>query len=139
MTTIKNWKLLSLFGLMCMFSVSLWAQPGPGGPEGQRATPEEMAQRQTARLTQALNLSEDQQSQVHAIHLKHIEAFRAFRMENWGDREAIMQKRQEMMLAQGKEIEALLDETQQAEFEKLRKKREQNRSQKGGKKKQKNP
>ncbi len=62
-----NVKMHLLTAILLLSAGFACAQPGPGPRH--RATPEQMADRLTARMTEELGLSDDQQAQVKALHL----------------------------------------------------------------------
>lgn len=121
--------------LMFAISIVSFAQRGEG--RGERPSPEEMAQRQTERLTKALELSEDQAQKIEAINLKYIEQAQAKRAEMRGqedvDREAVRAEREKMLEAQKAEMKTVLNETQFAEYEELLANRQGNGKRKGKK------
>jgi len=121
--------------LMFTISIVSFAQRGEG--RGERPSPEEMAQRQTERLTKALELSEAQAQKIEAINLKYIEQAQAKRAEMRGqedvDREAVRAEREKMLEAQKAEMKTVLNETQFAEYEELLANRKGNGKRKGKK------
>ncbi|MDR1707078.1 DUF4890 domain-containing protein [Dysgonomonas sp.] len=100
--------------LMVMFAVvTLSAQ------QGQRATPEERAKRQTEALVEKLGLTKEQKEKVYDIYLKSAQSMPQ-RGENV-DREKMREQFQKTQKERDEAIKALLTEEQQKKYDELQK------------------
>jgi periplasmic protein CpxP/Spy len=102
-----------VFGILV--SATAFAQQRP---ERSRMTPEERAERISARLTEDLELTEEQAEEVKSIHLKYAKQAEA-------EREARMQAMKEQHAAMEEEMKAVLSEEQ---YQKLEEKKEERKS-----------
>lgn len=78
----------------------------------QERTPEEVAQKQTSKLTKELALSEDQQKSVYDINLKYAQ-------QNKELRQSLIKTKQQLD-KRDKELKATLNDEQKEQFDKLR-------------------
>lgn len=86
--------------------------------------------KQVERLTEALNLSEEQVAQVEQITKKTMAKMQSLRGS--GNREANREKGKELMAQQDKAIEALLDKKQLKRYQNYKKRREERGPRRGG-------
>lgn len=105
-------KVVLLF--MVMFAVvTLSAQ------QGQRATPEERAKRQTEALVEKLGLTKEQKEKVYDIYLKSAQSMP--QRGEGGDREKMREQFQKTQKERDEAIKALLTEEQQKKYDELQK------------------
>lgn len=78
----------------------------------QERTPEEIAQKQTNKLTKELALTEDQQKSVYDINLKYAQ-------QNKELRQSLLKTKQQLD-KRDKELKATLNDEQKAKFDELR-------------------
>jgi len=114
-------RLLLTAVLVMAISVVSFAQRGQNGERGERPAPEEMAKKQVERLTEVLELTEEQAKKIEAINLKYIKEGKAkkeaLRKEKEEEREAMKAERKKVMEAHDAEIKAVLNEIQYAKYE----------------------
>ena len=87
--------------------------------QGQRATPEERAKRQTEALVEKLGLTKEQKEKVYDIYLKSVQS-----MPQRGegvDREKMREQFQKTQKERDEAIKALLTEEQQKKYDDLQK------------------
>ena len=145
-TVLKNG--LLLFAGLMLSLISVQAQ-GPGqsgerdgqGRRGRMMDPQVMAERQTERMTEELELTDQQVEQVQAINLKYAEQqselFASMRGEGRQqmDEDARMEMRDQMMdlrIAKDKELKTVLTKDQFKAWKKMQKQRQEQRGQRGG-------
>lgn len=103
-------KLMFSFLMLLLGVSSIYAQrPDRGSME--KLSPEEMAQKQTERLSEALELSETQYSQVYNIALEFLNKKEALR-ENSTDREAMRESSKQLREEEKTALKAVLTEAQ---------------------------
>lgn len=78
----------------------------------EQRTPEEIAQKQTSKLTKELALTEDQQKSVYDINLKYAQ-------QNQELRQSLLKTKQQLD-KRDKELKATLNDEQKEKFDKLR-------------------
>ncbi len=131
-------KFMTLFAVTILFSATtLLAQdaistqvPKKGKKmraERQQMTPEEKAEKKTARMTEHLQLSEAQATTINAIHLKYITEMDALRGQEFEDREEKMAMVKEMREQEKAEIMAQLNEEQATTLQEFEAKRQERR------------
>jgi len=84
-------KLLIAICMVAGMTTTAMAQRG----QGMRATPEQRAQRQTERLTEALKLTPDQQKQVYDANLKAAQQMKPMQDATDADRSAFREAQQQ--------------------------------------------
>ncbi len=104
-----------VFGVL--ISATAFAQRGD-------ATPEERAEKMTARLTEKLELSEEQATEAKDIFLTHMKEGKE-KAEEASTREDRMAVRKEQQAAIDKELKAVLSEAQIQQYEQLKADRKQ--------------
>jgi periplasmic protein CpxP/Spy len=113
---------------------------GRGGGRGQ-FSPADMAQRQTDRLAEAIQLTDDQKTQILEINKKYAEQSMQMRRGGRGmdmsdaEREEMRTKMAEIQAEKDKEIKAVLTQEQQTQYDEYQKEmqqRMQERMQQGG-------
>ncbi|WPP52970.1 hypothetical protein [Catalinimonas niigatensis] len=109
-----------VFGIM--ISTIAFAQQKP---DRNRMTPEERAERISARLTEDLELTEEQAEEVEAIHLKYAKQAEA-------EREARMQAMKEQHAAMERELKAVLTDEQYQKLEAKQAERKEKRGERRG-------
>lgn len=121
-------KVLSILAVMAFAVVSVVAQPPGGGPQG---TPAEMAQASTDAMAERLSLTDSQKEQVSAINLKYAEKESELMSSrsSGSDPRTAMEALQEEKTS---EINAVLNDTQKAEYAKLVSEMASQRGQRGG-------
>lgn len=107
-------------------------RPSKSGNKGEHMgmmSPEERAERQTQRLTEALSLNPEQIAKVKAIYVKNADenrkAFEKARAAGQEEREKMQGQMKASMAKQDNEIKALLTPEQKEKFEKHIKEREE--------------
>lgn len=98
--------------------------------QGQRLSPEEHAVRQTERMVEKLDLSDDQKVKVEEINLRYANKMKAEMERNQGNREAMRTIMQAMRKDQLAEMKSVLTDKQ---FKKFKKMAAKGRGQGGGK------
>ncbi|MFP4092177.1 MAG: hypothetical protein ACLFUB_05390 [Cyclobacteriaceae bacterium] len=91
-----------------------------------RLTAEERADRMVARLTKELDLSEEQQQSVRALHLQHMEATRT-KMEEVTKLEERRRIRQEHQEAMHRDLASILTEEQLQKLDEMKEGRHKKR------------
>lgn len=97
--------------------------------------PEQMAEQQTTRIAEKLELSDEQTEQVRAINLKYMNEMKDIRSKANGDREAAMSMRDELQAQKEEEFKTVFTDEQYQTYTTL-KAEQQNR--KGKKRRSKN-
>lgn len=131
-------KFMTLFAVTILFSATtLSAQdatsikvPTQGKKlraERQQMTPEEKAEKRTARMTEHLGLSEPQATAIKAIHLKYIAEMDALRQQQIEDREEKMALLKDLREQEKAEIMAQLNEEQATTLQEFEAKRQERR------------
>ncbi|WP_442588509.1 DUF5969 family protein [Pedobacter sp. AW31-3R] len=126
-------KLAMICGLL--FSVITFAN-AQGGKRNM-GTPEERAAKMTARLTEKLSLTADQQTKIKAVFLDQQAQMEKTRAEQTQDRSAMRGKMMEMMKESDSKINAVLTEEQKKSYEAYKEERKsemKNRGDRGGRK-----
>jgi hypothetical protein len=123
--TIKS--ALSTAFLMIL-TLSAFAQRGGGD-----RTPEDVAEKQTQRMHEQLDLSATQLTSVKAINLKYAEKMSEARENAAGDRSAMRTIMQDLRTQKNAELQGVLTEAQYKELEALMAEKKDKR--KGGRKK----
>jgi protein CpxP len=109
-------KKVSLFLSFIFVVFTVQAQPGPGR-EGRNMDPAQMATRQTDRMTEELELNDEQKEAIYDINLKYAEQIKAMReeMRSGGeevDRYEIMGRMTDMRVEKAKEFKGVLTKQQ---------------------------
>jgi periplasmic protein CpxP/Spy len=94
-----------------------------------RMNPEEMAKRQTERMSTDLKLNDKQKTEVAAINTKYAKIMNETIQSNQGNREAIHAKMVEMNTRKNAEFEKVLTADQYKQFVEQEKKRQEERRQ----------
>lgn len=113
-------------GMMVMISLSTMAQKR----DGERPTPEQRAKMSTEKMTEQLQLSEDQQKQILDINLEYAkkrEAEMAERRAAAEQRRSLMEAMRAELKAQDEQIQSVLTEEQRAKWEELKAERRSDR------------
>ncbi len=111
-------KLMFSFLMLLLGVSSIYAQrPDRGNME--KLSPEEMAQKQTERLSEALELTETQYSQVYNIALEFINKKQELR-ENSTDREAMRESSKQLREEETTALKAVLTEAQIVKLEAMK-------------------
>ncbi|RMG59310.1 MAG: hypothetical protein D6722_22490 [Bacteroidetes bacterium] len=98
--------LYSLLGLLLLGS-GLFAQPQRGGMD-----PEALAERQTQRMTELLQLDEDLLPWVHEINLEYAQRMFELREDHQGDRAAMRSGMQQLRVEKDVALAGILTEEQ---------------------------
>ncbi len=106
------------------------AQPG-GGRGGPNMDPAEMANRQTERMTTALELSEEQAANIKEINLTYADIVMEARENRSGDREEMREKMQGIRADRNEELKTVLTEEQYTTYLELEAKQRANRGERG--------
>lgn len=130
--TMNNRLMLAVTFVLVSF-VSTFAQRGEDRP-----SPEEIAKRQTERMTESLELSEEQAEKIAIINLKYAkqtqEKREAMRQQEEKDREAMRAERKKVREAHNAELKAILTDLQYAKLEGMQEARGERGRKRGGKK-----
>lgn len=94
-----------------------------------RMNPEEMANRQTERMTTDLKLADKQKTEVAAINTKYAKIMGDLLKANQGNREAGRAKMKEMITQKNAELKKILTTEQYKLYEELENKRQEERRQ----------
>lgn len=121
---------ISFIVTLVLISFSTAIAQSPSG-QGQRRNPEEMATRQTERMTTDLKLNDKQKTEVAAINLKYAKLRSELFQANQGDREAARAKMQVMDTQKNDELKKALTADQFKLYEEQEKKRQEERRQRG--------
>ena len=130
-------KVIGAIVLGIMMSTFAYAQEAPDNKphherRGQREiTPEERSERMIQRLTEQLDLTEDQQAELKAFHLAQGEEGRA-QMAEAQTREARHEIREAHRRQMDEKLEALLSEEQMEKYETMKENRPEHRRQRKG-------
>lgn len=118
-----------------MLVIGFFALQAQRTAERRPMDPEKMAEKQTARMTEQLNLDEKQAEQVTAINLKYAEQSKGNKEQAKAEREARKAERQQMQETKMAELKQVLTPEQYAEMEKAQAERSERRGGhgKGGK------
>lgn len=112
-------------------------QQGRGRPErGQRMDPAQRIERRVSMMTERLQLSSAQATQVRQILTQESEQMRAIfeKGQNGGDREALRPEMQAVREGTEKKIDAVLTESQRKSYAELREQMRQRRGERGERK-----
>ena len=121
----KTWFYIVIMALMLSFTSStIFAQQGRGP---RNIDPEEMAERQTNQMKEALALTAEQLPKVEALNHKYAKKLKDARDEADGDWESMRSTMMEMMREKDGEMKKVLTTDQWTTFEAQRKERMQNR------------
>lgn len=121
-----------LFLSMLAASGMSFAQPGPMGPKPSKKakmenlTPEQRADKMTAKMKKELNLTADQEKQVKAANLEFTQQQEAIRMKS----EALKAERKALVDAQRAKMKGILTPEQQAKADQMMQERQEKRSEK---------
>jgi Spy/CpxP family protein refolding chaperone len=123
-------RLLSAAAFLFILTISVSAQRGERGPRGDREkSPEKMAERQTNRMTEGLDLTEAQAEKIMAINLMYAEKTLAAREEAKRkeelEREKVREALKPMRDAQEAELLSVLTPEQAEKFTAFMKEREE--------------
>lgn len=141
--SIKHMKkiIFASLSFLLLFGTSTLHAQGPDGEgrQGRRGQfrrniePEKMAERQTERMTEQLDLSASQQEEVYALNLKYAEKQKAILAQREDmDRMAMMNKVQMLTYKKDKELKKLLTKKQFKKYKKIRAKQMEERRQRFG-------
>jgi Spy/CpxP family protein refolding chaperone len=114
------------------------AQPGPRGPKPSKKakmenlTPEQRADKMTAKMKKELDLTADQEKQVKASNLEFAQQQEAIRMKS----EALKAERKALVDAHRAKMKGILTPEQQAKADQMMKKRQEKRSEKRSERRQ---
>lgn len=125
--------------MIATFGLAIAQAPEGGQGQGRRGgmrnlDPEEMAARQTERMTVDLSLTEAQQADVEAVNLEYAELMKAAMEENKGDRMAMREIMLDLRAKRMKAMKPVLDKEQYKAFRKAEMERQeamQNRGPRG--------
>lgn len=106
------------------------AQPG-GGKGGPNMDPAEMANRQTERMTTALDLNEEQTASIQEINLTYANIMKEARANRTGDRDEMRATMEVIQADRNAEIKTVLTETQYATFMEQQAEQRQKRGERG--------
>ena len=112
-------------------------QQGRTRPErGQRMDPAQRIERRVSMMTERLQLSQPQATQIRQILTQESEQMRAIfeKGQNGGDREALRPEMQSVREATEKKIDAVLTESQRKSYAELREQMRQRRGERGERK-----
>ena len=114
---LSTHKKVILFFTLLLMVFAVQAQPGQGQRGGRNMDPAQMATRQTDRMAEDLDLSDEQREEVYAINLKYAEEIKAMReeMRSGGedvDRFEIMGRMTDMRAEKAKEFKGVLTKKQ---------------------------
>ena len=110
----KGWLIVSMFGLM----ITAQAQPRPERIKD----PAERAERLTDKLTEALELTEEQQTSVGEINLKYAQEANNLWEEHRESREKAREQVRAMKQQKDAELEEVLTEEQMAKYQEYQEK-----------------
>ncbi len=85
-------------------------------PQGSKATPEQRAEKATAKMATELQLTEAQKTQVHTINLKYAQSMQSTQAQS----RELREERKTQMQSKDNEIKAVLDETQKVKYEAMK-------------------
>ena len=106
--------------IAAIFSLTIFGVSAQRGPQKAKLNPEERAEKMTAKMTEELNLSEDQKKQIYQIHLdnatKRQAEMEARKEEMQAKRTAMMEKNK----AHQTQIEAVLTPEQKEKWVELK-------------------
>lgn len=108
-------KKLAVLALVALFSMSAFAQ------EKTKKTPEERAEKVTAKMTEKLNLTTEQAIKIKQINLDAAKKKEALRAEAKGNRGEMRGKVKAIETERNTQIEQLLTNAQKVEYEKMKK------------------
>src|SRR5919205_1473854 len=108
-------------------------RPDRGGMRGERMDPAQRVERRVNMLTERLNLSTQQQTQVRQILTKESEQMRALfeKAQGGADRESLRPQMQSLREGTERQIEGVLTPQQLTTYRELREKMRQEREQRG--------
>jgi len=95
--------------------------------ERQQLSPEEKAEKRTAKMVEHLGLSAEQATAISAIHLKYITEMNALRGQQTEDREQKREMVKEMRAQEKAEVMAQLNDEQATKLQELEAKRQERR------------
>jgi len=128
-----NNRLMLAMALVLVSFVSSFAQRS-----GDRPSAEDIAKRQTERMTESLGLSEEQAKKVAVINLKYAkqvhEKREAMRKQEEKDRDARKAEHEKVRTAHNTEMKAVLTDLQYAKLEGMQEARQDRPRRRGGKK-----
>ena len=117
-----------LFAIICVFAISLTISAQPGG---QQRTPEEMAKRQTERMTTDLKLTPEQVTPVDSINLVFAKAqAKLFEKAN-GDFASVRDDMQKLNALRVEAFEKVLTKEQLDTYKQMQEERMRNRGNRG--------
>jgi len=130
-------KLTAVFVLTLLFSAAtLLAQDAPSAKvnkmKPQQSTPQEKASKRTAKLTEQLDLNNEQATAIYEIHLQHIKKMDDYRVTQPEEREQRLEGRKAIMEQTKAEIAAQLTSEQLKMLEELEVKRREKRQSRRG-------
>ena len=99
-------------------------------PQSEKS-PTERAERQTAALNEALDLTEEQQSAVSKINLKYAEEIASLREEQRKAREEERARREEVRQKKEAELKGILSDEQMEKYQEHQEKRKEHRGDRG--------
>ena len=116
MNTIQKMLLTAFAFLLCVNFATAQGRPGPGGPGFANMTAEEMATKQTERMTKHLSLSEEQVTLVQTANLEFAKKAKELR-ENAESREAAREQMTTLREEHANALKEVLSEEQFQKFE----------------------
>lgn len=118
-------KLLMIAAILTMTFAGAYAQRGQGASKGgqdkESMTPEQRAEKMTARMTEELGLAEDQKQKIYNINLENAQKREAQRAAMEEDRKAKRAEMQAQNQVQNAQIEAILTPDQKTKWEEVKK------------------
>lgn len=117
-----------LWLITCMIGAIVTAQAQSSSERG--GTPDERADKLTAKMAENLNLTEEQQTVVGEINLKYANQVADFREETREQREAARATMKEIRQKQEAELKEVLTEEQRLKYEARQEKRQDHRRKK---------
>lgn len=118
-------KLLMIAAIFTMTFAGAYAQRSQGASKGgqdkESMTPEQRAEKMTARMTEELGLSEDQKQKIYQINLENAQKRQVQREEMQEDQKAKRAEMQAQNQVQNAQIEAVLTPDQKTKWEEVKK------------------
>jgi len=111
----------STFRILFIFSVLLWScQSEAQRPKFQKLSPEQIAEKQTARQIKTLDLNKEQAQTLETINFKYAELLQAEIKSRQESRKASFAKMKDIIEAQNEEVKTILSENQYSNYIALR-------------------
>ena len=123
---------MMVFSLAIIASCSQSQDRPAFGRDGGNFNPEDMAKQRAARVSEALELNEQQTTDLEKLYLKYMEKQRELREENSGDRDAMRESMQKIATQQEEEMKTLFTEEQWTKWLEVREQFRQRQPRRGG-------